>query len=67
MRVKEKKHMRAGDALAAQRRLMPWTQVDKEYVFDGPDGKASLLDLFDGPRQLILVPRILEPGTGGLA
>ena len=64
MRVKEKEDMRAGDALAAQRRRMPWTQVDKEYVFDGPDGKASLLDLFDGRRQLILYRAFVEPGTG---
>jgi predicted dithiol-disulfide oxidoreductase (DUF899 family) len=42
MLVKEKELMRARDALAAQRRRMPWLAVDKEYAFDGPDGKASL-------------------------
>jgi predicted dithiol-disulfide oxidoreductase (DUF899 family) len=52
--VKEKEVMRARDALAAQRRRMPWQAVEKEYVFEGPDGKASLLDLFDGRRQLIV-------------
>ena len=43
MLVKEKEFTRARDALAAQRRRMPWTPVDKDYVFDGPEGKASLL------------------------
>ncbi len=56
--------MRARDALAAQRRRMPWTAVDKEYVFDGPDGKVSLLDLFDGRRQLLIYRAFVEPGTG---
>jgi predicted dithiol-disulfide oxidoreductase (DUF899 family) len=64
MLVKEKEAMRARDALAAQRRRMPWTQVQKEYVFDGPDGKVSLLDLFDGRRQLIVYRAFIEPGTG---
>jgi predicted dithiol-disulfide oxidoreductase (DUF899 family) len=64
MLVKEKELMRARDALAAQRRRMPWLAVDKEYAFDGPDGKASLLDLFDGRRQLILYRAFVEPGTG---
>ena len=45
MLVKEKEVQRARDALAAQRRRMPWTPVEKDYVFDGPDGKLSLLDL----------------------
>ena len=56
--------MRARDALAAQRRRMPWLAVEKEYMFDGPDGKASLLDLFDGRRQLIVYRAFVEPGTG---
>src|SRR5206468_5308994 len=51
--VKEKELTRARDALAAERRRMPWLAVDKAYQFDGPDGMASLLDLFDGRRQLI--------------
>jgi predicted dithiol-disulfide oxidoreductase (DUF899 family) len=45
MLVKEKAHMRAGDALAAERRRMPWMAVEKKYEFDGPKGKVSLLDL----------------------
>jgi predicted dithiol-disulfide oxidoreductase (DUF899 family) len=64
MLVKEKELMRARDALAAQRRRMPWLAVDRDYVFDGPDGTASLLDLFDGRRQLIVYRAFIEPGTG---
>jgi predicted dithiol-disulfide oxidoreductase (DUF899 family) len=52
--VKEKELTRARDALAAERRRMPWLAVEKEYEFGGPDGKVSLLDLFDGRRQLIV-------------
>jgi predicted dithiol-disulfide oxidoreductase (DUF899 family) len=52
--VKEKEHTRARDALAAERRRMPWLAVDKEYSFEGPNGPATLLDLFEGRRQLIV-------------
>jgi predicted dithiol-disulfide oxidoreductase (DUF899 family) len=52
--VKEKALTRARDALAAERRRMPWQAVDKPYEFDGPNGKSSLLDLFEGRRQLIV-------------
>ena len=53
MLVKEKALMRARDALAAERRRMPWMVVEKRYEFEGPRGKVSLLDLFEGrrPRQ----------------
>jgi len=64
MLVKEKEVMRARDALAAQRRRMPWLAVEKEYVFDGPDGKMTLLDLFQGRRQLIVYRAFIEPDTG---
>src|SRR5438128_9216614 len=63
--VKEKAHTRARDALAAERRRMPWMAVEKTYMFDGPSGKASLLDLFDGRRQLILYRAFFEPGVHG--
>ena len=63
--VKEKEMTRARDALAAERRRMPWVAVEKAYVFDGPDGKASLLDLFEGRRQLIVYRAFFEPGVHG--
>jgi predicted dithiol-disulfide oxidoreductase (DUF899 family) len=63
--VKEKAVMRAHDALAAERRRMPWMAVAKAYEFDGPRGKVSLLDLFDGRRQLIIYRAFFEPGVFG--
>lgn len=63
--VKEKAHTRARDALAAERRRMPWMAVEKPYAFEGPSGKASLLDLFDGRRQLIVYRAFFEPGVSG--
>jgi predicted dithiol-disulfide oxidoreductase (DUF899 family) len=65
MLVKEKAHMRAGDALAAQRRRMPWMAVEKKYEFEGPRGKVGLLDLFEGRRQLIVYRAFFEPGVFG--
>jgi predicted dithiol-disulfide oxidoreductase (DUF899 family) len=65
MPVKEKAHMRAGDTLAAERRRMPWMAVEKAYAFEGPHGKASLLDLFEGRRQLIVYRAFFEPGVFG--
>ncbi|TIL80018.1 MAG: DUF899 domain-containing protein, partial [Mesorhizobium sp.] len=56
---------RARDALAAERRRMPWMAVEKNYAFEGPDGKVSLLDLFDGRRQLIVYRAFFEPGVFG--
>ena len=58
---KEKELTRARDALAAERRRMPWLAVDKAYQFEGPDGMASLLDLFDGRRQLIVYRAFYGP------
>src|SRR6202521_1446567 len=63
--VKEKVLTRSRDALAAERRRMPWLAVEKNYEFDGPKGKASLLDLFDGRRQLIVYRALFEPGVFG--
>lgn len=65
MLIKEKAHTRARDALAAERRRMPWMRVEKDYVFEGPDGKMRLRDLFAGRRQLILYRAFFEPGVFG--
>jgi predicted dithiol-disulfide oxidoreductase (DUF899 family) len=59
--VKEKAMTRARDALAAERRRMPWLAVDEDYRFEGPDGPASLLDLFEGRRQLIVYRAFYGP------
>lgn len=65
MLEKEKAHVRARDALAAERRRMPWMAVDRDYVFEGPDGACRLIDLFDGRRQLIIYRAFFEPGVFG--
>jgi predicted dithiol-disulfide oxidoreductase (DUF899 family) len=63
--VKEKELTRARDALAAERRRMPRMAVEKNYTFEGPNGKASLLDVFGGRRQLIVYRFFFEPGVNG--
>jgi len=63
MLIKEKEHTRARDVLAAARRRMPWLAVEKEYVFEGPQGKVSLLDLFEGRRQLVLYRAFYDQGV----
>src|SRR4029453_13089706 len=63
--IKEKELTRARDALAAERRRMPWLSVEKKYEFEGPKGKASLVDLFEGRRQLIVYRAFFEPGVYG--
>jgi predicted dithiol-disulfide oxidoreductase (DUF899 family) len=63
--VKEKELTRARDALAAERRRMPRTAVEKEYAFAGPEGAVGLLDLFAGRRQLIVYRFFFEPGVAG--
>jgi predicted dithiol-disulfide oxidoreductase (DUF899 family) len=65
MLEKEKAFTRSRDALAAERRRMPWVTVEKEYEFEGPQGKARLLDLFEGRRQLIVYRAFFEPGVFG--
>jgi predicted dithiol-disulfide oxidoreductase (DUF899 family) len=59
--AKEKALTRERDALNAERRRMPMVKVEKNYVFAGPDGEASLLDLFDGHLQLILGHFMFDP------
>lgn len=63
--VKEKALTRAADAMAAERRRMPWMRVEKNYTFDSPKGKVSLLDLFEGRRQLVIYRAYFEPGVYG--
>jgi predicted dithiol-disulfide oxidoreductase (DUF899 family) len=60
--VKEKELTRARDALAAERRRLPMVRVEKDYRFEGPGGEYSLLDLFEGRRQLIVYRFFLDPG-----
>jgi predicted dithiol-disulfide oxidoreductase (DUF899 family) len=52
--AREKEFTRLRDQLSAERRALPWVRVDKDYVFEGPDGKATLAELFDGRSQLIV-------------
>ena len=52
--VQEKELTRARDRVNADRRRLPMVRVDREYVFEGPDGQVGLLDLFEGRRQLVL-------------
>jgi predicted dithiol-disulfide oxidoreductase (DUF899 family) len=63
--AKEKEATRARDVLAAERRRLPMVRIDKDYVFEGPEGKASLLDLFEGRRQLILYHFMFAPDVHG--
>jgi predicted dithiol-disulfide oxidoreductase (DUF899 family) len=63
--VKEKELTHARDAMAAARRRMPWTPVETSYIFEGPNGKATLADLFEGRRQLVLYRAFFEPGVFG--
>jgi predicted dithiol-disulfide oxidoreductase (DUF899 family) len=60
--AKEKEFNHARDQLSAARRALPWVKVEKNYVFDGPDGKESLSDLFGGKSQLIVYHFMLGPG-----
>ncbi len=62
---KEKIHTRAGDALAAERRRLPMVEITKPYWFDCVNGKARLLDLFEGRRQLILYHFMFAPDVPG--
>jgi len=59
--AKEKEFTRLRDDLSRQRRALPWEKVDKEYVFDGPDGKETLADLFANRSQLIVYHFMFTP------
>ena len=59
--AKEKELTRRRDALNAERRRLPMVGIEKDYVFEGSNGKASLLDLFEGRRQLIIYHFMFDP------
>src|SRR5262245_56793190 len=61
---KEKKFSKLRDELNLQRRKLPWVKIEKDYVFDGPTGKVTLGDLFEGKSQLILYHYTFGPGWG---
>ena len=65
MLIREKEVLRAHDALAAERRQMPWMKVEKDYSFETPNGSTNLLGLFDGRRQLIIYRAFFEQGVFG--
>jgi predicted dithiol-disulfide oxidoreductase (DUF899 family) len=59
--AKEKEFTKARDALSQQRRDLPWVKIDKTYIFDGPNGKQTLPELFDGRSQLIVYHFMFGP------
>ena len=62
--TREKEFSRQRDALSAARHSLPWVKIDKKYVLDGPKGKETLAELFDGRSQLIVYHFMLGPGWG---
>ena len=58
----EREHTHQRDALARRRRALPWERVGKQYVFDTPEGRRTLADLFEGRRQLLVQHFMLGPG-----
>ena len=63
--AREKEFSRQREALARERRDLPWEEVTKDYVFDGPDGKLTLPDLFDGCSQLVVYHFMYPPEWDG--
>ena len=59
--AKEKEFTRLRDELSRQRRELPWELVEKEYVFEGPEGQQSLAELFDGRTQLVVYHFMFDP------
>lgn len=60
---REKELMRLGDELARERRALPWVRITKDYVFDTPEGRRTLAELFQGRRQLVVQHFMLAPGA----
>src|SRR6266513_5504291 len=59
---REKELTRLRDQLSAERRALPWVKIDKEYIFDAPEGKVTLADLFEGRSQLFIKHFMMGPG-----
>jgi predicted dithiol-disulfide oxidoreductase (DUF899 family) len=64
--AEEKEFTRLRDRLSQRRRDLPWEAVDKEYVFEGPHGRQTLAELFDGRSQLIVYHAMFDPATSTL-
>jgi predicted dithiol-disulfide oxidoreductase (DUF899 family) len=61
--AEEKEFTRLRDRLSQRRRDLPWEAVDKEYVFEGPHGRQTLAELFDGRSQLVVYHAMFDPAT----
>src|SRR5207237_10333998 len=59
---REKELTRLRDQLSAERRALPWVKIDKEYIFDAPEGKVTLADLFAGRSKLFMKHFMMGPG-----
>src|SRR5438046_1690579 len=59
---REKELTRLRDQLSGERRALPWVKIDKEYIFDSPEGKVTLADLFEGRSQLFIKHFMMGPG-----
>ena len=60
--AREKELTRLRDQIARERRALPWVRIEKNYVFDGPEGRRTLADLFEGRRQLVVQHFMFAPG-----
>jgi len=60
--AREKELTRLRDEIARERRALPWERIEKDYVFDTPDGRRKLADLFEGRSQLLVQHFMLGPG-----
>jgi predicted dithiol-disulfide oxidoreductase (DUF899 family) len=60
--AREKELTRLGDLIARERRALPWVRIEKNYVFDAPEGRRTLADLFEGRRQLLVQHFMFAPG-----
>src|SRR5579863_332281 len=59
--AKEKEFTRLRDQISQQRRELPWVKVEKNYIFDGPEGKVALSELFAGKSQLVVYHFMFDP------